>query len=163
MNNSPQLGQFSSRFDHAITVWGSAALLAFMRCYVAWQFLKSGWIKVQNWPSTIDLFHNEYHVPLLPPDIAAYMGAGGELAFSCLVMMGLFSRPAAFGLFLVNAMAVISYPQLWEFECPAAINDHFYWGVFLLVVMIFGAGRFSLDGLLKRLIKKTSGEREKHE
>ena len=45
-------------------------------------------------------------------------------------------------------MAVISYPQLFSFECPAAINDHFYWGALLLVVVAFGPGRFSLDALI---------------
>ena len=39
---------------------------------------------------------------------------------------------AALGLFAVNLMAVISYPQLFSFECPAAINDHLYWGMLLL-------------------------------
>jgi putative oxidoreductase len=60
----------------------------------------------------------------------------------------LFSRPAALALFLVNAMAVISYPQLFSFDCPAAINDHFYWGALLLVIVAFGAGRFSVDSIL---------------
>jgi putative oxidoreductase len=49
---------------------------------------------------------------VIPPELAAVMGAGGELAFSTLLILGLFSRPAALGLFAVNAMAVISYPQL---------------------------------------------------
>jgi putative oxidoreductase len=42
-------------------------------------------------------------------------------------------------------MAVVSYPQLFTFECPAAINDHFYWGVLLLVLCVFGPGRLGLD------------------
>ena len=47
-------------------------------------------------------------------------------------------------------MAVISYPQLFEFDCPAAINQHFSWGTALLVLAAFGAGRISLDALLTR-------------
>jgi putative oxidoreductase len=150
------LHQLSTRFDDAINAWGGALLLLFLRCYVGWQFFHSGLIKLQNWPGTLELFHSEYHVPLLPPDLAAYMGAGGELFFPCLLVLGFFSRPAAVGLLAVNAMAVISYPQLFEFECPAAINDHFYWAILLTVVLAFGAGRFSIDALLKNLTPKST-------
>jgi putative oxidoreductase len=48
-------------------------------------------------------------------------------------------------LFVVNAIAVISYPQLFGFECPAAINQHIDWGMALLLLAAFGAGRISLD------------------
>lgn len=148
--------RYSTCFDELITLWGGSILTAYLRCYVSWQFLKSGILKVQNWPGTLELFQTEYHVPVLPPELAAYMGAGGELVFSCLLIAGLFSRPAAIGLFCVNAMAVISYPQLWDLECPAAINDHFYWGIIILVIVAFGAGQFSIDALLKRISAKTS-------
>jgi putative oxidoreductase len=47
-------------------------------------------------------------------------------------------------------MALLSYPALWEFECPAAVNDHLYWGAMLLVIVAFGPGRFSLDNRLAR-------------
>jgi len=151
-----KLHQFSTRFDDVISQWGGAFLLLFLRCYVAWQFMHAGIIKLQNWPGTLQLFESEYHVPLLPPDLAAYVGAGGELFFPCLIILGLFARPAAVGLLAVNAMAVISYPQLWEFECPAAINDHFYWSILLITVAIFGAGRFSLDSVLKNNAARTS-------
>lgn len=156
MKNLLTLHQFSTRFDEAISAWGGALLLLVLRVYVGWQFLHSGLIKLQNWPGTLELFHTEYHVPLLPPDLAAYMGAGGELFLPCLLFVGLFSRPAALGLLGVNAMAVISYPQLFEFECPAAINDHFYWTILLLVVVVFGAGRFSVDALVTKLAPKTT-------
>ena len=156
MKNLLTLHQFSTRFDDIISAWGGALLLLALRCYVGWQFFHSGLIKLQNWPGTLELFHSEYHVPLLPPDLAAYMGAGGELFFPCLFVLGLFSRPAALGLFAVNAMAVISYPQLFEFECPAAINDHFYWAILLVVIAVFGAGRISVDTLLKNRAPKST-------
>ena len=148
-----KIHQFSCRFDALLHDWGGALFLAILRCYVAWQFFHAGLIKVGNWAGTLQLFHTEYHVPLLPPDLAAYLGAGGELFFPCLLVVGLFSRPAALAVLGVNAMAVISYPQLWEFECPAAINDHFYWSIMLVTIAVFGAGRFSLDQLLKNQSK----------
>ncbi|BBB67551.1 hypothetical protein UNDYM_3298 [Undibacterium sp. YM2] len=66
------------------------------------------------------------------------------------LVLGFFSRPAALALFAVNVMAVISYPQLFELECPAAVNSHFYWGILLLVLVSFGPGKLSLDAWLDK-------------
>lgn len=150
MNAFLRLHRMSLCLDPQIESWGGTLLSLLIRCYVGWQFFKAGMVKLSDWSATLALFHDEYSVPLLPPDLAAYLGAGGELVFPALLFVGLFSRPAALGLFFVNLMAVISYPQLREFECPAAINDHFYWGALILVVAVFGPGRISLDALLAR-------------
>ncbi|CAN7506402.1 DoxX family protein [Pseudoduganella sp. LjRoot289] len=150
MKNLFVLHRLSTRYDEALGDWGGSLASLAIRLYVGWQFMKAGLVKVNDWGSTLALFHDEYKVPLLPPDLAAYMGAAGELALPLLLFVGLFSRPAALGLFLVNAMAVISYPQLFSFECPAAVNDHLYWGILLLVVVAIGPGRFSLDALIGR-------------
>ena len=37
-----------------------------VRLWVAAVFFKSGLVKIQSWDTTILLFTNEYHVPLLP-------------------------------------------------------------------------------------------------
>jgi putative oxidoreductase len=151
MNYFLQLHRLSMRFDSLLEQWGVSVLALALRIFVAWQFLKAGWIKLADWESTLSLFREEYMVPLLSPELAAVMGAGGELFFPLLLIVGVFSRPAALGLFAVNAMAVISYPQLWQFECPAAINDHFYWGLLLLVLIMVGPGRFSVDQRIKNM------------
>jgi putative oxidoreductase len=148
MNTLIGLHRQISRFDATLSEWGGSLVSLAIRLYVGSQFMKSGLVKINDWGATLALFHDEYKVPLLPPDLAAYMGAAGELTFPLLLFIGLLSRPAALGLFFVNAMAVISYPQLFSFECPAAINDHFYWGALLLVIVAFGPGRFSLDAVL---------------
>ena len=125
------------------------ALLA-LRLYVSSVFFRSGVIKVSDWSATLALFQDEYKVPLLPPDLAACVGAFGELAFPVLITLGLAGRLGAAGLFVVNAMAVISYPQLWGFDCPAGIHQHFFWGALLLALVAFGPGALSLDALLLR-------------
>jgi len=125
------------------------ALLA-LRLYVSSVFFRSGLVKVSDWGATLALFHDEYKVPLLPPDVAACVGAFGELAFPVLITLGLAGRFGAAGLFVVNAMAVISYPQLWQFDCPAAIQMHVVWGAILLLLAVFGPGRLSLDELVLR-------------
>jgi putative oxidoreductase len=149
MNTLIGLHRQFSRFDASLSDWGGSLVSLAIRLYVGSQFMKSGLVKINDWSATLALFHDEYKVPLLPPDLAAYMGAAGELTFPLLLFIGLLSRPAALGLFFVNAMAVISYPQLFSFECPAAVNDHFYWGALLLVIVAFGPGRFSLDAVLR--------------
>lgn len=126
----------------------SALLLAF-RCYVAWQFLKSGWLKLSNWESTLYLFQDEYHVPLLPPAVAAVAGTAGELAFPLLLIAGLCTRYAAAGLFAVNVVAVVSYAHVLLSEgFEAALGQHYLWGTLLAVTAVFGPGRISLDALL---------------
>jgi putative oxidoreductase len=142
------LHQSISRFDGLITEWGGSLLSLAIRVWVGWQFFKAGLVKISDWSATLALFHDEYHVPLLPPDLAAVMGASGELVFPVLLLVGVISRPAAFGLFFVNLMAVISYPDLFTFECPAGLKDHFCWGALLLVIVAFGPGRLALDSWL---------------
>lgn len=149
-----RLHRFSMRFDEFIALWAGSLVALFLRGYVGWQFFKAGMIKVSDWDATLGLFQDEYHVPLLPPHVAAYAGAFGELTFPALLFIGLFSRPAAFALFCVNGVAVLSYPDLFKFDCPAALNDHFYWGVCLLVLAAFGPGKLTLDEVLRRWEKR---------
>ena len=121
-----------------------------LRLYVSSVFFRSGLVKVSDWGATLALFHDEYKVPLLPPDVAACVGAFGELAFPVLITLGLAGRFGAAGLFVVNAMAVLSYPQLWGFDCPAGIQMHFVWGGIALALVLFGPGGLSLDALILR-------------
>ncbi len=128
-------------------------LLLGTRCYVGWQFSKSGWLKLSSWESTLGLFRDEYHVPLLPPQLAAIVGTFGELFFPVLLYIGLFSRVGALGLFAVNAMAVISYRQVLLAEgSEAALGDHVLWGFMILVVMLMGPGRIAVDSWLQRRV-----------
>lgn len=139
-----------SRFDPLLHDWAGSLLSLAVRLYVGWQFFKAGMIKLGDWGSTLALFQDEYQVPVLPPEVAAVLGTFGELTFPALLFIGLLSRPAALGLFFVNLMALLSYPALWQFECPAALNDHFYWGALLLMLLAFGPGKLSLDAWLQR-------------
>jgi len=132
-------------------------LLLATRFYVGWQFTKSGWLKYSSWESTLGLFRDEYHVPLLSPQLAAVLGTCGELGFPVLLYLGLFGRFGALGTFFVNAMAVISYRQVLLAEgSEAALGNHILWGFMLLVIMVFGPGRISLDAWLERRAARPS-------
>ena len=123
----------------------SLALLG-ARLFVAKVFWLSGLTKLHDWGTTIALFENEYHVPVLPPQLAAYMGTGGELGLSVLLVLGLGGRFAAAGLFILNLVAANALEDI----APAALMGHVLWGTLLAVILIWGAGRWSVDGWLGR-------------
>ncbi|KZZ76339.1 hypothetical protein A3765_10020 [Oleiphilus sp. HI0130] len=78
--------------------------------------------------------------------MAAYMATGAELLFPVLLVLGLGTRVAAGGLFILNAVAAISYPDI----SPAGMNDHYFWGAVLLSVFFYGPGRLSIDHFIAR-------------
>lgn len=121
-----------------------AALLA--RLYIAQVFFLSGLTKVRDWGTTVALFTDEYKVPLLSPAIAAAMGTAGELVLPVLLVLGLGGRFSPLGLFVVNAVAVISLSEI----APAALQQHVFWGSLLAGLAIYGLGPLSLDRLLKK-------------
>ncbi len=112
-----------------------------VRLWVATAFFKSGLVKIQSWDSTIALFTYEYSVPLLPPEVAAYLGTFTELFFPVLLALGLAGRFAAFVLFVFNITAVLFYPALMG----AGLEQHQVWGLMLLVSLLHGPGKLSLD------------------
>ena len=126
-------------------------LLLVTRVYVSWQFLKSGWLKLADWETTRFLFEEEYHTPFLPPVVAAIAGTAGELVFPVLLILGLLGRYAAAGLFAVNVVAVVSYSHVLLTEgFEAALGQHYLWGFMLLVLVVFGPGRWALDSAIGR-------------
>lgn len=117
-----------------------------IRLWVANVFWKSGLTKIQTFDSTIMLFQYEYQVPLLSPEVAAYLGTFTELFFPILLVLGLGGRFAAAVLFVFNFIAVISYPSL----NPAGIEQHQIWGLMLLVTLLYGPGKISIDHYIRR-------------
>ena len=126
---------------------GAHVLDLAIRLYVAQVFFRSGLLKIGNWDGTLYLFENEYRVPLLPPEAAAWLGTFGELFFPPLLALGLAARFAAFSLSVFNVVAVISFWHVLGGN-QAALMSHFYWGVLLLVTLCHGPGRLSLDRLI---------------
>jgi len=118
-----------------------------LRLFLANVFFKSGLTKIQSWDSTLYLFSDVYQVPLLNSQVAAYMATAGELGLSVLLVLGLFGRFAAAGLFILNAVAAYSY---YSGLSEAGLNQHLYWGLLLAVLLLHGPDKWSLDKLLEK-------------
>ena len=134
-----------------LLVHAAPALDLGVRLFLANVFFKSGLTKIQTWDSTLYLFREEYKVPLLPPDFAAWLATGAELGLPVLLVLGLFGRFAAVGLFILNAVAAYSY---YEQLSEAGLNQHLYWGMLLAVLLLHGLGKWSADEWLERRLRR---------
>jgi putative oxidoreductase len=135
--------------------WPTALLDLWIRWDVASAFFRSGLTKTESWDKTVFLFQAEYHVPLLPPEVAAALGTFGELFFPPLLLLGLAGRFSALSLSVVNVVAVVSYWHVLG-KNEAALASHYYWGLLLLVTLLHGPGKLSCDNLISRFLQKQS-------
>jgi putative oxidoreductase len=120
------------------------ALLALpLRAAVAVVFWNSAMAKLASWDTTLALFSDEYQVPLLPPELAAYVAATIELTTPILLVLGLLTRAAALVLLgMTTVIEVFVYPQAWP--------THIQWAAMLLILLCRGPGELSIDHLLWR-------------
>jgi putative oxidoreductase len=120
-----------------------------LRFAVATVFWNSGMTKLASWDTTLQLFADEYRLPLLPPEIAAPMAASIELSTPILLVLGLLTRPAALVLLgMTSVIEIFVYPQAWP--------THIQWAAMLLVLLCRGPGNFSLDHLIwRRLVPES--------
>jgi putative oxidoreductase len=117
------------------------------RVAIANVFWRSGMTKLANWDQTVQLFRDEYHVPVLSPEIAATLGATFELSCPVLLVLGLATRLGA--LPLLGMTAVIQtfvYPQNWP--------EHLTWAAMLVFLVVRGGGTYSLDHVLGGFFKR---------
>jgi len=120
------------------------AILALpLRFGVAWIFWSSAQVKLINWQRTIELFAEEYRVPLLTPEIAATIALSIEIASPVLLVLGLLTRFTVVVLLGMTAVIqIFVYPEAWP--------THLQWMAMMLVLLCRGAGIYSLDHLLWR-------------
>jgi putative oxidoreductase len=134
-------GRVARAIDRAGRLPLSVIQLMF-RLAIASVFLKAGANKLASWPTTIQLFQDEYRVPLLSPELAAAMSTTFELGCSALLILGLATRLAT--LPLLGMITVIQ-----TFVYPNAYAEHLTWGSILIFLLTRGAGRWSLDWMLR--------------
>jgi putative oxidoreductase len=118
------------------------ALLAVpLRIGAAAVFWNSAMAKLANWDTTIELFTDEYKIPLLPPEFAANLALSIELTAPVLLVLGLLTRAAALVLLGMTAVIeILVYPLAWP--------THIQWAAMLLVLLCRGPGAVSLDHLI---------------
>ncbi len=131
-----------ARFSIAATFWnsGQTKVEGFALNIVSGEFTL-GWPRLAS--SAVDLFRDEYRLPLLPPELAAVLATLGEHALPALVLLGLGTRLASFGLLAMTA--VIQF-----LVYPGAYPTHGVWAAVLLWLMVRGGGVVSLDHLIAR-------------
>jgi putative oxidoreductase len=118
-------------------------LLLAMRISVGAVFFRSGLLKLDSWQFAIQLFRDEYQVPLLDPVLAAQIATAVELGVPPLVFVGLATRLATLPLIgMIAVIQVFVYPNAW--------NDHLLWASALVLVLTRGPGVFSLDHWIGR-------------
>lgn len=117
-----------------------------MRIGVGAVFFKSGLTKIANMEIAVDLFREEYKMPLLPPEVAAPLATAAELTAPVLLFVGLLTRPAATA--LLGMTAVI---QLFVY--PANWSEHLLWASILIYLLTRGPGSLSVDHLVRRSIE----------
>ena len=121
--------------------WSLVALAA--RIFPAAVFWLSGRTKVEGFSikeSTYFLFEHEYALPIIPSDMAAWLGTVAEHLFPILLVLGLFTRFSALALLVMTLMIqVFVYPSAWP--------THGLWAACFLVLLARGPGRLSLDAI----------------
>ncbi|MBP1314488.1 MULTISPECIES: DoxX family protein [Herbaspirillum] len=137
---SPSL--WSRAADLATRVISDNVLTLVARVAIAAIFFLSGRTKVSGFldikDSTYVLFQEEYHLPLVPPDLAAHLATYAEHFFPLLLILGLFTRGAALALLgMTTVIEIFVYPDAWP--------THLSWAGLLLLLVARGGGKWSLD------------------
>lgn len=116
-----------------------------IRLWIANVFWKAGLTKIDNWETTLFLFEEEYAVPLLPTEVAAYMGTAGELIAPVMLVLGLGARAGAVVLLIMTAVIEFTYQSF---------PSHQVWALMLLLILCYGPGKISVDHLIRKYMSK---------
>ncbi|HDR9762077.1 TPA: DoxX family protein [Burkholderia cepacia ATCC 25416] len=125
-----------------------------LRLAVATIFWNSAMAKLADWSVALELFRDEYRLPVVPPEIAAYLAVSVELSMPVLLVLGLGTRLAAFVLLgMTSVIEIFVYPLAWP--------THIQWAAMLLVLLCRGAGMLSVDHWLCRRCPRSSPQDER--
>lgn len=114
-----------------------------LRLGIASVFWKSAMTKLANWDLTLALFAKEYQVPVLPPEIAAYLATAAELTCPVLLVFGIGARFGALALLgMTMVIQLFVYPDNW--------SEHLLWASILTYILTRGAGVISIDHVIYR-------------
>jgi len=112
-----------------------------MRIAVGAVFFRSGLLKVGSWEFAVQLFRDEYKVPLLDPAFAAHLAAAVELGVPPFLFAGLATRIATLPLLgMIAVIQIFVYPDAW--------TDHLLWASILVFLLTRGPGAISADAVV---------------
>ena len=120
---------------------GMPLVILTLRLWLAAIFGSSGIVKISSWQATMSLFANEYKIPYLSAEVAAYSTTSIELLCSALLIIGLAARLATLPLLLLVAVIQLTYLNM---------SDHCYWAIMLCTILCYGAGPISVDYFIRR-------------
>ena len=110
------------------------------RIYMGYSiFFVSGLAKLGDFEETIELFEEDWVIPLLPAEPTAYLATAGELVLPVLLILGLFTRIGALGLLLMTMVI-----QTFAIQDP----QHYIWMLVLGLLLGYGGNKISVDNLL---------------
>ena len=110
------------------------------RIYMGYSiFFVSGLAKLDDFEGTIELFEEDWVIPLIPAEPAAYLATAGELVLPVLLILGLFTRMGALGLLVMTIVI-----QTFAIQDP----QHYIWMLALGLLLGYGGNKISLDNLL---------------
>lgn len=126
-----------ARVSLAVTFWtsGQTKIEGFVLDPIGWT-AHLGWPHLSS--SAVELFRDEYALPLIPPEVAAPLAAVAEHVFPLLLLIGLGTR--------LSALALLGMTLVIEiFVYPNAYPTHGLWAALMLYLMARGPGTWSLD------------------
>ncbi|MEL6459362.1 MAG: DoxX family protein [Cyanobacteria bacterium J06621_15] len=126
---------------------------AVLRAVVGIMMIHNGLDKLGNIESFAEAYVEVIGLPF--PIFFSYIAAFTELIGAPLLILGLFTRPAAFGLFATMCVAMYHHVKVAGFNIPYLELSAIYAACFLFFT-INGAGLFSTDALIANLLDKTA-------
>jgi putative oxidoreductase len=126
----------------------------FARFVVGWEFLWSGWGKLQNLPAIVENFVG-WHIPA--PQILAPFVSGVEFFGGIFLLLGFMTRisAGALGVTMIVAIASAKWDQVDSVLTLIGFDESEYLALFLWLA-IAGAGAVSVDHWLKRFTRGTA-------
>lgn len=125
--------------------WISPLWFFAIRYWLADVYFRSGLVSISDWENNLNLFRFEFKVPVISPELAAYLSTAVELICPVLLVLGLGTRLAALAIFFTALSIELTYAHYFE---------HIVWLFASFLLVLRGADKISVDYVLSRRLFK---------